>query len=374
MTKLWERWEHYWFRPGPLVDLAIVRLIAVGFQLWHLAATRPLSAVANLQTLPDFMYAPLVIVRVMLLPFGWHYRPPEELMAGVYWATLAAGALALIGYRTTVSLLLFAAGNLFIQGYLYSFHEVHHPEAIVMITLLLLALAPAGRALSVDDLRRRLRAVDEGLRVPSDPLAGESRFARWPLLLVQWMFALIYLSAAFHKLSWSGLDWMNGWTLQYYMLQDALRWGSDSAGTGAGYAAAPGLGVWIGQHHGMMRIASWLSILFESTFWIVPLVPGLALVYLPIGVGFHATIYVLQRVSFFSFVWLYSVFVPWRDVLGKVGCWLAARIGRPVLSYDATSRRSVRRATVIRYFDLLGVCIVSARPPAVEGMAVARAR
>jgi hypothetical protein len=310
----------------------------------------------------------------MLLPFGWHYRPPEELMAGVYWATLAAGALALIGYRTTVSLLLFAAGSLFIQGYLYSFHEVHHPEAIVMITLLLLALAPAGRALSVDDLRRRLRAVDEGLRVPSDPLAGESRFARWPLLLVQWMFALIYLSAAFHKLSWSGLDWMNGWTLQYYMLQDALRWGSDSAGTGAGYAAAPGLGVWIGQHHGMMRIASWLSILFESTFWIVPLVPGLALVYLPIGVGFHATIYVLQRVSFFSFLWLYSVFVPWRDVLGQVGCWLAARIERPVLSYDATSRRSVRRATLIRYFDLLGVCIVSARPPAVEGMAVARAR
>jgi len=216
--------------------------------------------------------------------------------------------------------------------------------------------------------------VDEGLRVPSDPLAGESRFARWPLLLVQWMFALIYLSAAFHKLSWSGLDWMNGWTLQYYMLQDAMRWGSDVAGTGAGYAAAPGVGAWIAQHHNMMRIASWFSILFESTFWLVLVVPRLAFLYLPLGAGFHATIYFLQRVSFFSFVWLYGVFVPWRDVLMRVGTWLATRTGRPVLTYDPSSVRSIRRATVIRYFDLLGICIVSAGPPAVEGIAVARAR
>ena len=111
------------------------------------------------------------------------------------------------------------------------------------------------------------------------------------------------------------------------------------------------------QHHGMMRVASWLSILFESTFWLVLVVPRLALLYLPIGIGFHATVYVLQRVSFFSFVWLYGVFVPWRDVLAQLRLWLAARTTRPVLSYDPSSVRSVRRATMIRYFDLLGVCV-----------------
>ena len=167
---------------------------------------------------------------------------------------------------------------------------------------------------------------------------------------------------------------MNGWTLQYYVLQDAMRWGSEAAGTGTGYAAEPGVGLWMAQHHGMMRAASWLSILFESTFWLVLVVPRLALIYLPIGIGFHATVYVLQRVSFFSFVWLYGVFVPWRDVLARLRLWLAARTTRPVLSYDPSSVRSVRRATMIRYFDLLEVCVVSARPPAVEGVAVARIR
>src|SRR5688500_18254357 len=101
MTRLWERWEHYWFRPSPLVDLAIVRLIAVVFQLSHLASTRPLAAVADLQSLSDFMYAPLVVIRVMLLPFGWLYHPPADVIVGMYWATLAVGALAFLGYRTT---------------------------------------------------------------------------------------------------------------------------------------------------------------------------------------------------------------------------------------------------------------------------------
>jgi hypothetical protein len=124
----------------------------------------------------------------------------------------------------------------------------------------------------------------------------------------------------------------------------------------------------------MAQVASWVSILFESTFWLVLVVPSLALLYLPVGIGFHAAIYVIQRVSFFSFVCLYAVFVPWRDLLMRTRSWLAARTARPALAYDPTSARSVRRATVIRYFDVLGVCAVSPSSPAVDGIVVARAR
>jgi hypothetical protein len=354
MTRLWRLWERYWFRPAPLVDLAVVRLVAVGFWLYHLARIRPRGVFGPLAALPDAMYEPLVVVRVMTLPLAWHYRPSEEVVLGVYWVTLAVGVLAFIGYRTNLSLLLFAIGSIFLQGYRYSFHEIHHSEAIVMITLGLLALAPSGGALSVDDLRRRLRAADRGLAVPRDPLAGESRFARWPLLVVQWTFALIYMSAAYHKLTTGGLDWMNGWTLQYYMLQDGLRWGSS-------------LGVWLGQHHTIALLASWGSILFEATFWLVLLVPALALVYLPVGLGFHLGIYLIQRAPFFSFMWLYAVFVPWREIFRRAGAFLVARTGRPVLRYDPASPRSVRRATVVRYFDWLGLVALEPVAPRAEG-------
>jgi hypothetical protein len=369
--RAWRAWEAYWFRPAPLFDLAIVRLVAVAFQLYQLAVIPPRAAFGELAALPDFLYAPLVVVRVMTLPFGSHYRPPEDAIVAVYWVTLAVGVLAFVGFRTTFSLVVFTTGNVFLQAFEYSFHEIHHAEAIVMITLAVLALSPAGGALSVDDLLRRLRDVNRGLRVPPGPRSGESRFARWPLLLVQWMFGLIYLSAAFHKLTSSGLDWMNGWTLQYYVLQDAMRWGSNISGVGAPHSLAPGIGVWIGQHHMLMAIASWGSILFEGTFWLLLVFPSLVPVFLSIGAGFHLVIYFLQRAPFLSFVWLYAVFIPWSEVFRRAGAWLGGRIALPVLRYDPASVQSVRRATVIRYFDWFDIIAMASSPRPADRVATA---
>ena len=369
--RIWRLWEEYWFRPAPLFDLGFVRLIAVGFQLHHLATIRPRAVFGQLSALPEFLYAPLVIIRALTLPFGWGYRPPEDVIMAAYWLTLAIGVLAFVGYRTTLSLLLFTAGSVFLQAFEYSFQEVHHAEAIVIIALAMLALSPAGGALAVDDLLRRLRQVDRGVRVPPDPMSGESRFARWPLLLVRWMFALIYLSAGFHKLAASGFDWMNGWTLQYYMLQDAIRWGGNISGVGSGHAPEPGVGVWIGQYHTIALLASWASILFETTFWVVLILPRLAPLFLSIGAGFHLGIYIIQRAPFLSFVWLYAVFVPWSEVFRRAGAWLLDRTSRPVLCYDPTSLRSVRRATLIRYFDWLGIIAFAPSSPPAETIAAA---
>jgi hypothetical protein len=371
--KLWQVWERYWFRSAPLFDLGVVRLIAVGYQLHHLATIRR-AAFGELAALPDFLYAPLVILRLMILPFGWRYRPGEDVVLGVYWLTLAVGVLAFVGYRARLSLFLFAAGSAFLQAFEYSFHEIHHAEAIVIITLGLLAFAPAGDALAVDDYRRRLRNAERGPGVPPDSLSEESRYARWPLLVVQWMFALIYLSAGYHKLMASGLDWMNGWTLQYYMLQDSLRWGSNLSGTVPAYSGEPGVGIWIGQQHMLAKIMSWCSILFETLFWVVLVIPRLALLFLPIGIGFHIGIYVIQRAPFLSFVWLYAVFVPWRDVFRRVGAWLARRTSRPVLWYDPAARRSVRRAALIRYFDWFGLIVLTPRSQPAQPIAGSRSR
>jgi hypothetical protein len=89
----------------------------------------------------------------------------------------------------------------------------------MIITLVILALSPAGGVLSADDLWQRLRRhIRRGRFEVFNIMEEESALARWPLLLVQWMFALIYLSAAAAKLAESGLDWMNGYTLGHYIL------------------------------------------------------------------------------------------------------------------------------------------------------------
>jgi len=367
--RLLRAWEQYWFRPAPLFNLGFVRLVAVGYQLYHLATLRPRILFGELAALPESLYQPLVVMRVLTLPFGTRYRPPEDVVVAIYWLTLSIGILAFIGWFTRFSLLLFTAGSVFLQAFEYSFTEVHHAEAIVMITLAMLALSPSGAALSFDDLRRRLRAADRGGRELFDSLSDQSRFARWPLLVVQWMFALIYLSAAFHKLLASGLDWMNGWTLQYYMLMDGMRWGNTVSGAGPAYSAEPSVALWIGQYHTLATIASWGSMLFESTFWLAVVLPPLMPVYLLVGTAFHVAIYYIQRAPFLSFVWLYAVFVPWDDVFRRLGVRIAGHLDRPVRHYDPASRRGVRKAMLIRYFDWVGLTIFSARVPPVEGPA-----
>ena len=37
--KLAERWDRYWFRPAPLFDLAVLRVLVVGYQVLWLGTT-----------------------------------------------------------------------------------------------------------------------------------------------------------------------------------------------------------------------------------------------------------------------------------------------------------------------------------------------
>lgn len=293
--RLLDGWNRYWFKPAPLMDLAVVRIVLVGVQLNALLPPAgELQALMEHSVLPDEMYDPLPILHLLIAPIEWTYRPGFEVLQAVYWVVVVTGLTSLVGLVTNVSLLVFAVGNIFLQAFQYSFGDFHHPAALMMISLAMLALSPAGRVLSVDAwlARRRHEGAEDG------PPAHASPFARWPLLLIRWLLALAYLSAAFHKLDVAGLDWMNGHTLQHYVLRDAERWD------------AP-LGLLLGQHLWLMVAASVVTLLWEGTFFLVLILPALAWIYIPLGIGLHAGIWLTMRAGFFTFMALYSAFVPW---------------------------------------------------------------
>ena len=213
-------WNRYWFRCGFLINLAICRIVCVAAQLCLLILrdVYNYNRLLELSLLSGSLYKPLPILRVFTAPLGLNQPLSYETLLAIYAITVAAGLLALIGYKTNLSLLMFALGNILMQAFSYSFGDLHHSEALMIITLSLLAVSPAGKVLSIDHLKGRVR---ENTRLRRLRLFNEmdkkSAFARWPLTLVQYMFALIYLDAAVHKLSKTGLDWMNGYTLQYYL-------------------------------------------------------------------------------------------------------------------------------------------------------------
>jgi hypothetical protein len=232
----------HWFESTPVVDLAATRLIVVALVLAHLLRLEPFKVEgADLSTL-----------------------------IGVHRATLAVGVLALLGLATNTSLLLFTAGNLYLYSTLDGLDSPHSfgaPEPIFglyLIGLAALALSPTGRVLSLDaGLRRGWLRLSGRRSHDDDGLLQRSRFARWPLRLLQWGVALAYLATA-------------------------------------AAAGSPGF-----------------VTLFEATFVLVLCLPGLRWVYLPLGVWLHATHSGPMGAWLDTAFPLYAAFVPWHRVLGS---------------------------------------------------------
>jgi hypothetical protein len=194
----------------------------------------------------------------------------------------------------------------------------------MLIALCALAISPSGRVLSVDAW---LRNLNERHTVPATVVLSE--FAGWPIKLLLWFFVLLYLSAVWSKLSASGLDWANGYTLQYYLARDGLRWGSS-------------LGIWLSQFHTFILLSQIAVLLFQTTFSLAVIFPRLRWIYVPVGLALHLGIFLTLRAPFFSWIGLYVVFIPWSEA----GRLLLGYLNRtdPVAIAAAQARLSERRS------------------------------
>lgn len=290
-------WHRYWFAPAPCLDLAVVRIIAVALQLYLFRDF--LSTLEIWAALPADNYRPGIVFGILNLPFGWGYRPEFAALEMIYYVGMGAGLLALVGLLTNLSLVVFATSCVYLMAFRYSFGDFHHPEAVMMVALSALAISPAGRVLSLDSLIAARRRKDG-----ANLLFQESEFAGWPLKLIQWFFVLMYLSAVWHKLSISGLDWANGYTLQYYLARDALRWDNP-------------IGLMLSAHHTIVQLGQYGVLLFQATFALPVIVPKLRWLYVPAGLILHIVIWITLLAPFPQWIALYAVFIPWTAALRR---------------------------------------------------------
>ena len=334
-------WNNYWFKPAPLFNLAICRILIIGYQTFYLFNNHILDRLKEFSSLPDFLYNPLPILQFFFFPFGWDYRPPFLLLASIFGLTIVTGIMGTIGLFTNPSLIVFAIGNIILQAYLYSFRDFHHSEALVMISLSIMALSIAGRNLSFDDLREKIK-----LNLKRDEFKAfdikekQSSLARWPILLIQWIFAIIYLDSGVSKLLKGGLNWMNGYTLQYYLWQDGLIWDR-------------GFGLWFAKQHTLAVLSSWVAIIFEVTFPLVLLFPRLVWFYIPLGASFHSGIYLAQKAPFLKYIPSYSAFIPWSAIaffFSRRQKFSQTNNQLEVI-YNSQSPQTIRLMTILCYFN-----------------------
>jgi uncharacterized membrane protein YphA (DoxX/SURF4 family) len=318
-VKQWiERWNAYWFPTTSTVPLAICRILMVLAQLYWM--TSNMGEQYTLLARNSAFIDPQLLIRavtaivprdVLFTASGFH---------ALYWITVVAGLLALIGLFTRASLFVFALANWIFIAHLYSYADIHHPEAVFQILLMLLAFAPSGDGLSIDALRRRRKAGAAGRTAVS----LQSDMAMWPLKTAHALMALTYFSTGLTKLVFGGFRWMNGYTLQAYLLGDGLR------------RDLP-IGIWLAQHRTLCVLLSIGTVVFELSFAISLFRPRIAPLFFLGGLFFQIGLLVSAGHHFYPhiFVLLLLLFLlepewwqsPLRKYFGVHTAWAGRELG-----------------------------------------------
>ena len=284
-------WNRYWFPTTSTLNLAGARIVAVAAQLfWFFPG---LDYHINLASKNPAFIDPQPMIRAIdaLLPREALFNPAG--LTTLWWATAVAGVLALVGLWTRPALFGFSLGVCFFVSHGYSYADVHHPQALFVIMLLVLPFAPVGESLSIDALLRRRRG--EGAAA-----APRSDMAMWPLKLTHVLLALTYFSTGITKLISGGLAWMNGYTLQNHILSDAI-------------ARNIPLGVWLAQQHTLCIILGVATILFEVFFFVSILLPRTAPLFFVGGMLFHIGLWFTSGHPFFQHIVMNLILLLFLD-------------------------------------------------------------
>ena len=112
-----------------------------------------------------------------------------------------------------------------------------------------------------------------------------SDLALWPLRFGHVVLTMTYFSTGATKLLSGGFRWMNGYTLQNYVLSDAID------------RHIP-LGLWVAQHYWLCVALSVGTIVFELFYFVSLLLPRVAPLFFFGGVLFLALIFTASRTAY----------------------------------------------------------------------------
>lgn len=272
-----DSWLAFWFRPEPVYALGMVR-IAFGVMVlgW------------GLSFLPDldvFFTSHGMLARPATGAFEWglfqHTGTYRTVLIG--WLVLMLAAIALtVGWHSRAAALV-----VFVLVLSFQYRNpliFNSGDALIRVQALVIALAPSGAALSLDERRRTGSFWSSQTRAP------------WPLRLLQIQLTVVYVATFAARMS--GETWPGGTALSYALRLDDMR-----------ILPVPHM---ISESPLLMNVGTWAvlagELLIGILIWNRRCRPIAAI----LGTALHVAIMVTIAVGFFSpaMLLLYLAFVP----------------------------------------------------------------
>ena len=279
------RWRRYWFAPAPLLNLGMARIIVCAILL----GLDPRHRFLRIGVVAPEFWTPIGLLRVLGIP-----QPSVAELALLGNASFVLLCLVALGIGTHVALACLLPLQLLQEAMLNSMGKTSHGTIPLLYALLVLLLAPCDRAVSVAAVWRRWRGTGRVRRESMSP------YARWPLEVIFIELAAFYAFAGMAKLRTSGVAWMDGYTLQYWLLYMGTPWGT-----------------WMASHLWLCAAFSVATVVFELGFPIGIVIQRLRPVLLIGGALFHLGTTYFMKISFWPVVALYLVFVPWDRLAAR---------------------------------------------------------
>ena len=247
----------------PLARIFWLRIFLYGFVLVDVLVTT--SWVSMHGSVSPELYRPLWLARVFALP-----APGPWLVIGTKIALVVGAGIAMTGRRPRLT------GTIVFVLYLewmliaFSYGKVNHDRVAFLVALSVLP--------TVGEARRET--------TPSDA-------AGWAIRCIQVTVVLTYFLAAFAKLRYGGIEWLNGATL----LRAVLR-----------------RGTWVGDAMRdfpmLLRAGQYALVAFELGSPLLLSRGRLGRVYLWLAVAFHMVTWAALKISFLPHVVCLLAFVP----------------------------------------------------------------
>jgi Vitamin K-dependent gamma-carboxylase len=270
-------WREFWFRPEPMYTLGLVRIV-----YGTVAVAWTLSLMPDLY---DFFGNDGISHHGDVGHYRWSIfemcTSDEVLLIG--WLVLLLAAIALtVGWNTRLAaILVFVLVVSFDRRTPSVFNS---GDMLVRVESLFIALSPCGTALSLDQRRRTGDFWSAQIRAP------------WSIRLMQCQLSLIYLATVRAKLS--GTTWPNGTAVSYALQLWDMQ-----------LLPVPNF---IKTNALLMNLATWGTLVVESTLPILVWVRRLRPWALGAGVLLHLGILLTMSVGFFTpaMLVLYVAFIP----------------------------------------------------------------
>jgi hypothetical protein len=314
MSALIKRWNRFWFEPATADNLGLARIFLFGSIAIFYVATPYLfpswgwhTRFADWGTVNHVFWIPIWLFRTLHLP-QLSYQS-IHILEMIWRLSLILSAIGLFTRLSTwtafvVSPYLFGLPN--------NFGETQHLDMLLVWSFFSMAMSRCGDSWSVDRLFRIARS---GGRLASEPARVSGDYT-WPIRLIWVTICCIFFCAAMSKLRHSGLAWVYGDQMSFFLIRAQYHATVAEPITNWGFI--------IGSHPWASRLIAFMSLSLEFFYPLALVSKRLRWMIVPSGVLMQVGIAVMMGPNFYQMIICQVLWLPLDRLVAPLG-----RFGRP---------------------------------------------